>query len=167
MGNTTEVADLDGGDSIVDGGDSIINGEGSIVGGGDSICEEGSIIDGGDSIVDGGDSIIDGAGVNLLEDCSIEGDMTSIASLASTSQADSSAIHTENNNNNNNNNHNRLKNADDNLPSGLKGKQQYAGWSPQDHEVFAKIFRRALTSGMLRKPLLEALRTQLPHLKGI
>ena len=164
-GITTELTDVSQEEEV---GDAMGRGYGvrgdSIVDGGDSI------VDGGDSIVDGGDSMIDGAGVNSLNDCSIEGDMASIASITSTSQADGTAIHTVHGDNNiqsSSSHNNRQKNRDNNLPLGLKGKQQYGGWSSQDHELFAKIFRRAVTSGMLRKPLLEALRTQLPHLKGV
>ena len=161
--NATEVADVSQEEEV---GDVVMGrDEDSIIDGGDSI------VGGGDSIVIGGDSMLDGIGVTSLDDGSIEGDMTSIASMTSTTLADGATMYTENDNNNtrsNSNNHNnKPSNIDKTLRSGLKGKQQYGGWNSQDHEVFAKIFRRAVTSGMLRKPLLEALRTQLPHLKGV
>ena len=168
--NATEVTDVSQEEEV---GDVVMGrDEDSIIDGGDSIVDGGdSIIDGGDSIVNGGDSILDGIGATSLDDGSIEGDMTSIASMTSTTLADGATMYTENGNNNtrsNSNNHNnKPSNTDKTLRSGLKGKQQYGGWNSQDHEVFAKIFRRAVTSGMLRKPLLEALRTQLPHLKGV
>jgi hypothetical protein len=46
--------------------------------------------------------------------------------------------------------------------AGTSSSSNHRGWSDHDHDIFAKVFRRAQSNGMQRRLFLEALRAQLP-----